>query len=75
MSADRDLVGVPELGDRVADKVTGWRGLAVAETRQLFGGRRLTVESEDKNDITKDAITFDATRLVVVAKGVMGLDK
>lgn len=65
----------PELGDRVVDRLTGFKGIAVMEKRWLFGSRTLAVNPEDATEQPTTAYEFDALRLEVVDKAVFGPDR
>ena len=60
-----------QLGDRVRDTLTGFAGIAVAETQWLHGCRRITIQPEKLNDgKVVEAMTFDEPQIVVVKEGV-----
>lgn len=58
-----------ELGSRVKDKVTGFEGIAIGETRWLHGCLRYTVQPEgvDKDGNQKPTAAFDEPQLIVLA--------
>lgn len=58
-----------ELGSKVRDKVTGFEGIAIGETRWLHGCLRYTVQPQerDKEGKMKDTAAFDEPQLVVLA--------
>lgn len=61
-----------ELGDRVKDKITGLKGVAVGVTYWLYGCRRFVLQPEEGKD-GKPAETFvvDEPQLDLVKKGVV----
>lgn len=61
-----------ELGDRVRDKITGLKGIAIGVTNWLFGCRRFCVQPEESKD-GKPLETFvvDEPQLEIVKKGVV----
>jgi hypothetical protein len=64
-----------ELGDRVKDKISGLKGIAVAITQWLYGCRRVTIQPEElKDGKPVDNFTADEPQLDVVKKGVLGLN-
>lgn len=55
------------LGDEVKDKVSGFRGVAVARHEYLQGCLRISVQPPiDKDGKLPDALAFDEPQLVVV---------
>lgn len=58
-----------ELGSKVRDRVTGFTGIAIGETRWLVGCLRITVQPQelDKDGKQKDAASFDEPQLEVLA--------
>lgn len=58
------------LGDKVKDKVTGFKGIAIARTEWLNGCSRITVQP-DRLDGGKvpDSQTFDEPQLTVLKAG------
>ncbi|RJQ58023.1 MAG: hypothetical protein C4530_11460 [Desulfobacteraceae bacterium] len=59
-----------QLGDEVKDRVTGYKGIAVAHTRYLQGCDRFSVQaSVDKDGKVPDWQSFDAPQLDVVKSG------
>ena len=55
------------LGSKVRDSVTGFEGIAVAETTWLNGCVRVTLQPTiDKDGKVPDSVTFDAPQLVIV---------
>lgn len=61
-----------QLGDKVKDKVTGFVGIAVAETKFLNGCRRFGVQSDRlKDGLPTDASWFDEPQLTIVKSGVV----
>ena len=65
-------MSVPQLGDRVKCKVTGFKGIVVAITQWLNGCVRVSVKPEDlKDNKPQDAVGFDQEEVEVVDKGVV----
>lgn len=62
-------MAVPKLGDRARDRVTGYTGIVVAETKWLNGCVRLSIQPEelDKDGKVRDSTTFDIEQLDIVA--------
>jgi hypothetical protein len=56
---------IPELGDMVIEKITGFRGIATTEIRWLFGCNRLEVTPLNTKRDTK---IYDITQLGVIEK-------
>jgi hypothetical protein len=58
-----------ELGSKVRDKVTGFEGIAIGETRWLHGCLRYTVQPQelDKDGNQKATASFDEPQLIVLA--------
>ena len=61
-----------ELGDRVKDKITGLKGIAVGITNYLYGCKRVAVQPETEKD-GKPADTFfvDEPQLEIMKKGAI----
>ncbi len=60
-----------KLGDRVKDTLTGFSGVAVAETQWLHGCRRITIQPEKlKDGKVVEAMTFDEPQVVVIKENV-----
>ena len=60
-----------ELGDRVKDAVTGFKGVVVAQTKWLNGCIRYNVQSEKlKDGRPQDAYAFDEEQLSVVGSPI-----
>lgn len=61
-----------ELGDRVKDRITGLKGIAVGETNWLYGCRRIVIQPETEKD-GKPADTFcvDEPQLELLERGVI----
>jgi hypothetical protein len=59
------------LGDQVKDKVTGFKGIAVAVTTWLNGCVRVTItpESLDKDGKIQDSQSFDEEQLELLKAG------
>jgi hypothetical protein len=57
-----------ELGSKVRDKVTGFEGIAIGETRWLHGCLRYTVQPQalDKDGKQRDVAAFDEPQLIVL---------
>lgn len=57
-----------ELGSKVKDKVTGFEGIAIGETRWLHGCLRYTVQPQDrdKDGKIKESNSFDEPQLTVL---------
>jgi hypothetical protein len=57
-----------ELGSKVKDKVTGFTGIAIGETKWLHGCLRYTVQPQDrdKDGKIKDCSAFDEPQLIVL---------
>ena len=61
-----------KLGQIVKDKVSGFKGVAVAEHIYLQGCSRFTVQPEvDKEGKLPDTQTFDEPQLEVVSDGLL----
>ncbi len=61
-----------ELGDRVKDVVTGFRGIVIAVTEWLQGCTTVTVRSEELKDGKPiDSISFDEPQLQILAKSIV----
>jgi hypothetical protein len=60
------------VGDRVKDKITGFKGIVVAKTEWLYGCTRLTVQPEtlEKGATLKNE-TFDEPQLLLIKAGVV----
>lgn len=61
-----------ELGSEVQDKVTGFKGIAIGETRWLHGCLRYTVQPQelDKDGRQRESAAFDEPQLVVLKSPV-----
>lgn len=61
---------VVELGDKVRDPITGFKGTAVAHTQWLHGCRRITIQPEgiDKDGDPFTAQAFDEPQLKVTKR-------
>lgn len=61
-----------ELGDRVKDRITGLKGIAVGITNYLYGCKRVAVQPETEKD-GKPADTFfvDEPQLEIMKKGAL----
>ena len=60
-----------KLGDKVKDKVTGFKGVVVSIHNYLNGCARLTVQPKLKKDGTMPGTeTFDEPQLQVITKGL-----
>ncbi len=64
-----------ELGDEVADKVTGFKGIAVAMTVWLNGCVRISIQPKgtDKDGKTFSTEGFDVEQLKVLKRGAVVL--
>lgn len=61
-----------ELGREVQDKVTGFKGIAVAKTTYLQGCSRILVQPKTNKDNTiPDAVAFDEPDLEVIGDGIL----
>ena len=61
-----------ELGDRVKDKITGLKGIAVGVTNYLYGCRRISVQPEQgKDGKPAEWFTVDEPQTEVIKKGVV----
>lgn len=58
----------PKLGDLAKDKIIGFTGVVVAETKWLNGCRRVTIQPNklDKDGNIREPETFDTPQVVVV---------
>ena len=56
------------LGDKVRDSVTGFKGIAVARTTWLHGCDRITIQPEgvDKSGKTYETQSFDEPQLILM---------
>lgn len=60
-----------KLGQEIRDKVTGFKGTAIAEVEYLFGCNQFAVSPKmNENGDIKDAEFFDAGRLEILSEGV-----
>lgn len=61
---------VVELGDKVRDPITGFKGTAVAVTQWLFGCRRISIQPEglDKDGDMFAVQAFDEPQLKVTKR-------
>ena len=61
-----------ELGREVKDRVTGFRGIAVARSAYLLGCNRILVQPKVGKDMAiPDALSFDEPDLEVVGNGIL----
>ena len=61
------------LGDRVKDSITGFTGVAVAQTKWLHGCTRITIQPEQlKDGKVVEAMTFDEPQIKLVKESVAG---
>ena len=59
------------LGQEARDRVTGFKGIAVARTEWLNGCARVTLQPKmGKDGKHPDAVTFDEPQLELIGKGV-----
>ena len=64
-----------ELGDEVKDKVSGFRGIAVAMHQYLQGCVRISVQPPtDKDGKMADTAAFDEPQIEVIKKNVIVTD-
>ena len=76
MAAKKATSGTPTLGDLVRDKITGFEGIVVAETRWLNNCVRLSVQSRKLKDDQKPVdMTFDITDIELLEKDPLGYRK
>lgn len=56
------------LGDKVKDSVTGFKGIAVARTNWLHGCDRITIQPEgvDKDGKLFETFSFDEPQLIIL---------
>lgn len=60
------------LGDRVKDKISGLKGIAIGATNWLYGCRRITVQPEDSKDGKPcDTFCVDEPQLEVLKSAVV----
>ena len=66
-----------ELGDRVKDRVTGFRGICIARTSHLAGCDTVGVKTEalEPGKPIPDAEWFDITQIEVLDKAIVALFK
>lgn len=66
-----------ELGDEVGDKVTGFKGIAIADTHWLNGCHRFMVQPKgtDKDGKTFATESFDVEQLKVLKKHAIVLQE
>lgn len=61
-----------ELGQEVQDRITGFKGIAVADTRYLQGCNRILVQPKVNKDKTiPEPQSFDEPDLKIVSRGVL----
>jgi hypothetical protein len=61
-----------KLGDRVKDKVSGYKGVIIGEHQWLYGCKRLTIQSEELKDGKPiDTICIDEPQAQLVKSGVV----
>lgn len=66
------MEGRIELGDIAADKITGFEGVVIGDTKWLHGCRRLTLQPKKMHDGKPvDATSFDEPQLKLVKKAVV----
>lgn len=72
MSYTNESEWVANLGDRAKDKITGFTGIIVAQTKWLNGCMRLTIEPEQLKDGKPiDPHSFDQDQVEVVSPEAM----
>lgn len=61
------------LGDRVKDRISGIKGIAIARTEWLYGCVRITIQPEklDKDGKQHDNISVDEPQVQVIKAGVV----
>lgn len=62
-----------EIGDRVRDRVSGFKGIAISRTEWLFGCIRIQVQPEKigKDGKYPESIVFDEASLEVIKKAAV----
>lgn len=61
-----------ELGDRVKDKISGLKGIAVGISNYLYGCRRISIQPEESKDgKPADWFTIDEPQCIVVKSAVV----
>ncbi len=61
-----------ELGDRVKDRISGLKGIAVGITNYLYGCKRIMVQPEETKDGKPvDTFYLDEPQLEIVKKGAV----
>ncbi len=61
-----------QLGDRVVDKITGLKGIAIGETQWLYGCNRITIQPEEfKDGKPVDSFCVDREQLELVKAQVI----
>ena len=60
-----------ELGDEVEDRVSGFKGIAVARTRWISGCDRISIQPKgvDKDGKTFESQSFDEPMLKIIKRG------
>ena len=65
-----------ELGDRVKDKVSGFKGIAIWRSRHITGCDTIGIQpAMDKDGNLPDAKVFDITSVQVVKAGVVKIPR
>lgn len=61
------------VGDRVKEKISGFKGVIVAKTEWLYGCTRFTVQPEklDKEGAVQKTETFDEPQLELIKTGAV----
>lgn len=60
-----------ELGNEVQDRVTGFKGIVIAETHFLQGCARILVQPKvNKEGVVPDSVSFDEPDIVVTGRGL-----
>ena len=61
-----------KLGQEVQDRITGYKGIAIASTKYLQGCNRILVQPKLKEDGTiPDPYSFDEPDLEVIGDGIL----
>lgn len=61
-----------QLGQEVKDKVTGFKGIAVAKTTFLQGCRRIVIQPKvNKEGVMSESQSFDEPDLEVIGHGIL----
>lgn len=64
------------LGDKVRDRLTGYTGICIAQSEQLFAANRIGVQSETlKDGIPAEAQWFDEPQVQVIKEKAVKIDE